>query len=68
MSMFSCRKSISAPSWFDCRMSSVDAEFAGQVLQLRVDFGQRGLAVDVGFAAPEQVEVGAVQDEDFHGV
>jgi hypothetical protein len=22
-SMFSCRKSINAPSWFDCRMSSV---------------------------------------------
>src|SRR5512134_1426969 len=32
-----------------------------------VDLGQRPAAVDFRLALPEQVEVGAVEDEDAHG-
>ncbi|MNW06255.1 hypothetical protein D3C71_2026280 [compost metagenome] len=37
--------------------------FAGAALQVLVDLGQGGSPVFVGFAGPQQVEVGAMQDE-----
>ena len=63
----SCRKSISAPSWFDWTISSSTPSSRGQRCQPLVDLRQRGRAVDVRLAPAEQVEVRAVQDEDLHG-
>ena len=42
------------------------AELGGQRLQLGVDLGERGRAVDVRLAPAEQVEVRAVQDQELH--
>ena len=40
-------------------------EFFAQAAQPVVDFGERRPSVDVGLTAPQQVEVGAVEDEDL---
>jgi len=42
------------------------AELGGQRLQLGVDLGKRGRAVDVRLAPAEQVEIGAVQHKELH--
>src|SRR6516162_11355523 len=39
----------------------------GLLAQPRIDLGQRGAAVDLGLALAEQVQVGAVQDQNLHG-
>ena len=43
-----------------------DAGFFCQLLQTRVDVSQGLAAIDAGLALAEQIEVGAVQDEDAH--
>ncbi|MNN82959.1 hypothetical protein D3C81_1999520 [compost metagenome] len=42
------------------------AQFTGQRAQALVDFRQGGGAIDVRLAAPEQVEVWAVQNKNLH--
>ncbi|MNC96047.1 hypothetical protein D3C83_133180 [compost metagenome] len=44
----------------------LDFQLARQGLELLVDLGEGGGAVDVRLAAAEQVQVGAVQDQDLH--
>ena len=44
----------------------LDAELAGEGAQTVVDLIERERAVDVGLAATEEIQVGAVQDE--HGL
>lgn len=36
----------------------------GKLAQMRVDIFQRGFAIVVGFATTEQIQIGAVKDED----
>jgi hypothetical protein len=48
-------------------LDQLDLQLGGQPRQPLVDLGQGGGAVDVRLAAAEQVQVGAVQDEDLHG-
>ncbi len=60
--------SISAPSWLDWRMRSSAPRLRRGALERRVDLGQRRAAVDPRLARAEQVQVGAVEDEDAgHG-
>jgi hypothetical protein len=44
-----------------------DAALLGQAMQPLIDFGQGRGAVDVRLATAEQVQVGTVEDEEFHG-
>jgi hypothetical protein len=43
------------------------AELAGERVQLRVDLGERGRAVDVRLAPAEQVEVRPCRTRKLHG-
>ena len=51
-----------SPSQFDWRNSSGCA--AGRLAAHRLDLGERGVAVDLGLALAEPVQVRAVQDVD----
>ena len=66
LSMCLCIMSTSSPSWFDWNSTSVDLELLRQRLQALVELGERHAAVDVRLAPAEQVQVGAVQDQDLH--
>ncbi len=44
------------------------AELLGELLERGVDLGERGVAVDLGLARAEQIEVGPVQDHDAQRV
>ena len=45
----------------------LDAALVSEAMQPLVDLRQGRRAVDVRLAAAEQVQVGAVQDQEFHG-
>ena len=59
-----CSRSISAPSWFDWKKSTVEAELRGPRRDPGVDLVERLVAVDLGLARPDEVEVRALQDQD----
>jgi hypothetical protein len=60
-------RSISAPSWLLWKHSSFAPAFAAKRCQFCVDLVQRGAAIDLRLTRAEQVQVGAVQNEDAHG-
>src|SRR6266542_303266 len=43
-------------------------ELTRDVLEILLDVGERFLPVEVGLANPEQIEVRAIQDGDFHSL
>ena len=57
-------RSISAPSWFDWKKSTVEAELRRPGRDLGVDVVERVVAVDLRLARAEQVQVRALEDED----
>src|SRR5467141_224541 len=48
------------------RERELDAEFLGDLQETRLDVGKRFSPIESGFTCPEQIEVGAIDDGDFH--
>ena len=59
-----CSRSMSAPSWFDWKKSTSRPSSAARAADPGVDLVERLVAVDLGLARAEQVEVRALEDED----
>ena len=59
---------MSAPSWFDWKKSTSRPELRRPRGDLGVDLVERVVAVDLGLARPDEVEVRALEDQDAgHG-
>src|SRR5207253_1816056 len=57
---------FSSPGPARLQHDQLDLELAREHLQLLVDLGERHRAVDLRLPAAEEVQVGAVQDQNFH--